>query len=203
MERILVAEDDDSIRNELLRLLRAHGYDPVSEPPCDLALLDVNLPQQSGFSLCRKLKERFPSLPVIFLTARDNVEDELTGFGLGADDYIRKPFHASVLLARIARLLKRNENVFTVRELTLEPNALILRFRERETLLTRNEMLILNCLMLKPVCTRNDLVEELWEKGCYLDDNALYVNISRLRAKLKDLGADDYLQTVRGVGYRL
>ena len=106
MERILVAEDDASVCRELKTLLRANGYLPVDEPPCDLALLDVNLPGENGYTLCRKLKET-SSAPVIFLTARADAEDELLGFGVGADDYIKKPYNSAVLLARIARLLKK------------------------------------------------------------------------------------------------
>lgn len=203
MERILVVEDDEIIRKELMTLLCAHGYLPVLEPPCDLALLDVNLPEESGFSVCRKMKESDPATPVIFLTARDSAEDELTGLSLGADDYIKKPYHPTVLLARIARLLKQPEPFLSVRDLTLDPTALVLSYRDKSVSLTRNEMMILSCLMQKPVCSRNELIEELWTKGCYLDDNTLYVNISRLRTKLKDLGADGYLETVRGIGYRL
>ena len=99
MDRILIAEDDESIQRELAALLAAHGYLPVFEPPCELALLDVNLPGENGFSLCRRLKSEY-NVPVIFLTARESAEDELTGFGAGGDDYVRKPYNAEVLLGR-------------------------------------------------------------------------------------------------------
>ena len=119
MEKILVIEDDESIRRELVTLLVANGYETVAEPPCDLALLDVNLPGESGFELCRQLRQH-SDVPVIFLTGRDSAEDEILGFGVGADDYIRKPYHSSVLLARMARLLKRRSSpVMTARDLTL------------------------------------------------------------------------------------
>lgn len=202
MDKILVVEDDACIREELTTLLRANGYCPVTEQPCDLALLDVNLPGENGFEICRKLKKTSP-VPVIFLTARDSAEDELLGFGVGADDYIKKPYNSAVLLARIARLLKKNSAFFTVRELTLDCAALTLRYRDKSTTVTKNEMRILYCLMRKPVCSREELIEELWSNECYLDENALYVNINRLREKLKALGAESYLQTVRGMGYRL
>ena len=105
MERIFVAEDDESIREELKTLLEANGYKAVDAPPCDLALLDVNLPGENGFEICRKLRMH-SDVPVIFLTARDSAEDEIVGFGVGADDYIRKPYNSSVLLMRIARLCR-------------------------------------------------------------------------------------------------
>ena len=90
MERILVIEDDRTIKEELCALLTASGYLPVEEEPCDLALLDVSLPGESGLTICRRLRQH-SDVPVIFLTARVSPEDELLGFGVGADDYIRKP----------------------------------------------------------------------------------------------------------------
>ena len=203
MEKILVIEDDESIRLELAALLRANGYLPVDKPPCDLALLDINLPGENGYELCRKLRQHSDA-PVIFLTAREAPEDELLGFSVGADDYIRKPYHSSVLLARIARLLKRTDKaVLTVRDLTLDLSNLTLVYEGRREELTKNETRILACLMKKELCTRDEIIEDLWNNRLYVDDNTLSVNINRLREKLKRLGAEGYLRTVRGVGYRL
>lgn len=203
MEKILVIEDDESIRLELAALLRANGYLPVDKPPCDLALLDINLPGENGYELCRKLRQHSDA-PVIFLTAREAPEDELLGFSVGADDYIRKPYHSSVLLARIARLLKRTDKaVLTVRDLTLDLSNLTLVYEGRREELTKNETRILACLMRKELCTRDEIIEDLWNNSLYVDDNTLSVNINRLREKLKRLGAEGYLRTVRGVGYRL
>lgn len=203
MEKILVIEDDESIRLELAALLRANGYLPVDKPPCDLALLDINLPGENGYELCRKLRQHSDA-PVIFLTAREAPEDELLGFSVGADDYIRKPYHSSVLLARIARLLKRTDKaVLTVRDLTLDLSNLTLVYEGRREELTKNETRILACLMKKELCTRDEIIEDLWNNSLYVDDNTLSVNINRLREKLKRLGAEGYLRTVRSVGYRL
>lgn len=203
MDRILIAEDDASIREELTQLLRANGYQVVEEPPCELALLDINLPGENGFERCRKLRMH-SDVPVIFLTARDSAEDELLGFGMGADDYIRKPYHSSVLLARIERLLRRKgSSTLTARELTLDLAGLKVTFRVQSAELTKNETRILACLMRKELCTREEIIEDLWQNSLYVDENTLYVNINRLREKLKKLGAADYIRTVRGVGYRL
>lgn len=203
MEKILVIEDDDSIREELAALLRANGYMPVGEPPCDLALLDINLPEESGFEVCRKLRQH-SDVPVIFLTARDSAEDELLGFGVGADDYIRKPYNSSVLLARISRLLKRkNSPVLTVRNLTLHLSDMTIHYDGNCQELTKNETRILACLMQKDLCTREEIVEDLWRNSLYVDENTLYVNVNRLRDKLKKMGAEEFIRTVRGVGYRL
>ena len=203
MEKILVVEDDASIRDELIALLETNGYQVVGAPPCDLALLDINLPGESGFEVCRKLRQH-SDVPVIFLTARESAEDEILGFGVGADDYIRKPYNSSVLLARIARLLKRKSNpAMTVRELTLKLADMTVHFHGRSAELTKNETRILACLMQKELCTREEIIEDLWNNSLYIDENTLYVNINRLRDKLKKMGAENYIRTVRGVGYRL
>ena len=154
MNRILVVEDDPSIKSELILLLQNNGYHPVEALPCDLALLDINLPEMSGYEICRKLRVH-SDVPVIFLTARDTAEDELLGFGVGADDYIRKPYHSSVLLARISRLLMRKSNpVLSVRGLTLHLSDLTVSYEGRTEELTKNETRILACLMKKDLCTR-------------------------------------------------
>lgn len=203
-EKILVIEDDESVRRELAQLLKANGYSVVDQPPCDLALLDVNLPgESSGFEICRRLRMK-SDVPVIFLTARDSAEDEILGFGMGADDYIRKPYHSSVLLARMARLLKRGANpVMTAGDLTLNLTDQTVGRGDEKQELTKNETRILACLMKKGLCTRQELVEDLWQNSLYIDENTLYVNVNRLREKLEKLGAKDYIHTVRGVGYRL
>lgn len=102
MKRIRIIEDDSVIRTELKTLLRANGYLPVEEDPCDLILMDINLPGESGFTRCRKLRQSSDT-SVIFLTARDTPEDELLAFGVGGDDFIRKPYNSAVLLAKIQR----------------------------------------------------------------------------------------------------
>lgn len=203
MDKILVVEDDKTIKEELMKLLTANGYQAVNEPPCDLALLDINLPGESGFEICRRLRKS-SDVPVIFLTARDSAEDEILGFGMGADDYIKKPYNSTVLLARIARLLKRrNSTVMTVRGLTLNLQDMTISYGGNSLELTKNETRIVACLMKKELCTRDEMIEDLWQNSLYIDENTLYVNVNRLRDKLKSLGADGFIRTVRGVGYRL
>lgn len=203
MKRIRIIEDDDAIRTELATLLLTNGYLPVEEDSCDLILMDVNLPGENGFILCRKLRKS-SNVPVIFLTARDTPEDELLAFGVGGDDFIRKPYNSAVLLARIARALKTTTNdILKVRELTLDLSGMRAVFGGNAVELTKNEVRILRCLMQKDVCTREELIEDLWTDGMYIDGNTLYVNIGRLREKLGQIGATDFIRTVRGVGYRL
>ena len=203
MKRIRIIEDDAAIRTELTTLLLTNGYLPVEEDPCDLILMDVNLPGENGFILCRKLRQS-SNVPVIFLTARDTPEDELLAFGVGGDDFIRKPYNSAVLLARIARILKTTSNdTLTVRGLTLDLPGMRAVFGGAAVELTKNEVRILRCLMQKDICTREELIEDLWTNGMYIDGNTLSVNIGRLREKLGQIGATDFIRTVRGVGYRL
>ena len=203
MKRILMIEDDEAIRTELKTLLTANGYQPVEDGPCDLVLMDVNLPGESGFTRCRKLRQTSDT-PVIFLTARDTPEDELLAFGVGGDDFIRKPYNSAVLLARIGRMLKNTAgDSLTVRGLTLDLPGMKAVFDGKSVELTKNETRILWCLMQKELCTRDELIEDLWTNGLYIDGNTLYVNIGRLREKLGQIGAEDFIRTVRGVGYRL
>lgn len=203
MDKILVIEDDEIIKNELCILLQSNGYQTVESLPCDLALLDINLPGDSGYEICRKLRLK-SDVPVIFLTARDGAEDELIGFGVGADDFIRKPYNSSVLLARISRLLKRKNNTLKqIRGLTLNLEDMSVTFGENHAELTRNETRILACLMGRDLCSKEEIIEDLWSNNMYVDENTLYVNINRLRGKLSRLGAEDFIRTVRGVGYRL
>ena len=203
MKRILIVEDDDAIRIELRALLSANGYQPVDVQPCDLILMDVTLPGENGFTRCRKLRQTTDT-PVIFLTARDTPEDELLAIGVGGDDYIRKPYNSAVLLARIGRMLKSTANdTLYVRGLTLDLPGMRAVFDGNAVELTKNETRILWCLMQKELCSRDELIEDLWTNGMYIDGNTLYVNIGRLREKLSRIGASDFIRTVRGVGYRL
>ena len=203
MKRILIIEDDEAIRIELSTLLRSNAYLPVEAPPCELILMDVNLPGETGFTRCRKLRQHSDT-PVIFLTARDTPEDELLAFGVGGDDFIRKPYNSAVLLARIGRMSKgAAADACTVRGLTLNLPGMKAVFDGNTVELTKNETRILWCLMQRELCTRNELIEDLWTNGMYIDGNTLYVNIGRLREKLGLIGAKDFIRTVRGVGYRL
>lgn len=203
MNRILVMEDEETIREELYTLLRNNGYDPVSQPPCDLALLDINMPSESGYEVCRKLRET-SDIPVIFLTAQVSDEAELLGFAVGADDFIRKPYNSAVLLARIGKRLKRkNSTILEGKGISLNISNLTVSTGDKSVELTKNEARILACLMGKDLCSKEEIVEELWKNSLYIDENTLYVNINRLREKLKSIGKKELITTVRGVGYRL
>lgn len=219
---ILVIEDDVTIRNELTVLLTNAMYqvtsltefdyavDQILQAEPDLILMDVNLPEVSGFELCTLLKQKGCGVPVIFLTSRTDSMDELNGMLRGGDDYITKPYQAPILLARIAAVLKRThgaaeKTTFSHRNVTLDLSRCTLASHGREEELTKNEMKILHLLFQKAgsYVTRQELIEYLWDNQIFIDDNTLSVHITRIREKLRQMGQDDFIQTKRGIGYRI
>ncbi|MEY8522883.1 response regulator transcription factor [Lachnospiraceae bacterium 38-10] len=222
--RILLAEDDPILRNELKVLLENAMYQvaapdtfdripqTAANEKADLVLLDINLNGSSGFDICTQLRQGSDT-PVIFLTGRTDSMDELTGMLKGADDYITKPFLPAILLARISAVLKRTSKAeerrsdarFSHRGAELDIAACRLTFGGRNADLTKTEMKILHLLFLRPdsFVAREDLMEYLWENRIFLDDNTLSVHVTRLRDKLKTIGLHDFIETKRGLGYRI
>lgn len=180
----------------------------------DLLLLDINLPDLNGEQLLKALREK-TDLPVIMLTSSSSEMDEVLSMSYGADDYITKPYSPQVLLLRIAAVLKRVEapsNVRNFRHLNIDLARGVITGetnpktgKPRRALLTKNEMIILSHLLEAKgeIVTRDALMTDLWNNQEYINDNALTVNISRLRAKLKSLDADDAIETRKGLGYIL
>lgn len=220
---IAIVEDDPVIRKELKTLLENAMYqvtvleefDRVSEQveKCqpDLVLLDVTLPGTTGFDICMKIREKL-SLPIVFLTSRMDAMDELTGIMKGGDDYIRKPYQTPILLARIGAVLKRYKGS-TLQEVTrlehkgvsLDISKCVLEYRGEELELTKNEMKILHNLFQNAgnFVSRMDLTEYLWESQIFIDDNTLSVYVTRIREKLRSIGIEDFIETKRGMGYRI
>lgn len=221
MQTIMIIEDDPAIREELALLLENEGYAPrtvtdftdISDQAAaarpDLILLDIGLPGRDGFSLCAALRKAVPA-PVVFVTSRDAGVDEVRALSLGGDDYITKPYSVPVLLARIKAVLRRAGG--PAEPDVLEAGGLKLRLTqgtaeagERSVELTRNELKILAHLMANrgKIVSRADLIDALWDSQIYIDDNTLSVNMTRLRAKLADLGLPGFIKTRRGMGYQL
>lgn len=229
MHHILIVEDDPDIRQELKLLLENALYrvscvenfhnvaGQIAESGTDLILLDVNLPGLDGLAVCRRARERV-NIPVIFVTSRGDAMDELNGMLMGGDDYVTKPYHAPILLARIAAVLKRTapalssedagENEDSSRrlfcggcELNLLTAAVSYEGRTEE--LTRNELRICYYLFAHKgqIVSRADLIDDLWENQIFVDDNTLSVNMTRIRNKLKNIGVDQMITTRRGQGY--
>lgn len=170
---------------------------------------------ESGFDICTKLKEH-SDIPIIFLTSRTDSMDELTGILKGADDYITKPFNPPILLARIGVVLKRttdkNAEKSRGNALNMEYKGVILNVvggciehEGKKTDLTKNELKILHLLYQKKgeIVPRLDMIEYLWDNEVFIDDNTLSVNVTRLRGKLADIGVTDFIETKRGMGYRI
>lgn len=224
MERILVVEDDLALSTGLCFELDAAGYATQAAYNCRkaryliekedfaLALLDVNLPDGSGFELCREIKGCRPQIPVIFLTANDLEEDVLQGFDLGAEDYITKPFNMKILLRRVEVAIRRGSclpekqsdaECYRDDFLQLDFTALLAVRGGEKLAITPNEYKLLKVLTAHAgqVVTRQVLLERLWDcEGNYIDDHTLTVTMNRLRAKIED-GEHTYIKTVRGMGY--
>ena len=217
---ITIVEDDPIIREKLSSLLKENGYETtlvsdfqnvtnkLLEINTDLILLDINLPYEDGFNICKKIKEKL-QVPIIFVTSRDTTEDEIKSIQVGGVDFITKPYNIIILLEKIKRALKLN-NPINFKELTkngytLDLHLSLLKYNGKETELTRNEFRILYYFFTNPnrIITKDELLEKLWNDKYYLDDNILSVNINRLRKKSKELGIVDFLKNVRGQGYRL
>jgi DNA-binding response OmpR family regulator len=221
--RLLIIEDNPRIRMELTLFLESNGFSCTAPQNFErlveetdfssmhLVLLDINLPGVDGFYLCRKIRE-VSEVPVIVVTSRDTELDELMAMNCGADDYVTKPYHPQILLARVTSVLRR-----TYRENTTDRDRVhcgsfdlglsrsVLIYNGEETELTKNELRILSSLQehLGEIVSREELMTQLWNSDLFVDDNTLTVNVNRLRSKLTDIGLCDVIETRRGQGYLL
>ena len=219
--KIFIVEDEMEILRELSTLLQKYGYSYESstdfgqitkhilEAKADLILLDINLPYQDGYMICREIRKQ-SDIPIIVLTSRNTDFDELMSLNIGADDFISKPYNAQVLIARIQKILKRTyetraNSVLIHKGITLNLLKATVVYGDKEVDLTKNELGILRLLIVNKgnVIPRNAIIDELWQNGEFIDENTLNVNIVRLRKKLSQIGVPDYLETKRGLGYRV
>lgn len=220
--RILIVEDEHKISTYLKRGLEEQGYavdaaftgsealDWVQAAPYDLIILDIMLPEIDGITLCRELRARGMRMPILMLTARDAVEDRVTGLDAGADDYLIKPFAFNELLARVRALLRRNQdapkvNTLQVGDLILDTLARRVSRGEKRIDLTPKEYAILELLMREQgrVLTRTQIAEHVWNYEVYNQSNIVDVYIRNLRRKIDDGYELKLIRTVRGVGYQI
>ena len=219
MLKILIVEDDISISNELKNLLDNAEYNGVilkdfdnsleeikNENP-DLILLDINIPKLNGEILLQRIRKE-SNVPIIMVTSKNNETDEVLSMSYGADDYITKPYNPTILLLRINAIFKRMENkndILTYDNLQVDPKKGIIKNDKEELILTKNEMIIFTFLLANRgnIVTRDELMTDLWNNNSYINDNALNVNISRLRTKLRDFGYENSIETRKGQGYIL
>jgi len=220
-ERILVIEDDGGIADALKRGLGYEGYivDVASsgkdglasarERPPNLVILDVGLPDIDGLEVCQVLRAVDDRLPVLMLTGRDSVADQILGLDTGADDYLTKPFVFEILLARVRACLRRSEpsisDVLRYSDLTLDTAARMARRGEREIKVTTTEYALLQLFLSNPerVLTRDTILQKVWGYDFDGNDNVLEVYVRYLRCKLEEQGESRLIQTVRGAGYVL
>lgn len=221
--KLLIVEDEENIRRELEIYLAAAGYkvaliqdfsnmveEILNENP-DLVLLDVNLPGASGLEICEQIRKT-SRVPIIFVTGNNTSMDELNCILRGGDDYVSKPYQLPVLMARIAAVLRRTLGNMDTDSMKLEYKGVLLDIasaqiskgiHKRE--LTKNELKILHCLYLHSgeIVSRMDMIDFLWDNEVFIDDNTLSVNITRIRKKLKEIGVPEFIETKRGLGYRI
>lgn len=224
MEKILVIEDDVALSAGLCFELDTEGYVTVASYNCGkarklleadefaLIILDVNLPDGNGLEFCKEIKAQYPGLPVIFLTANDLEQDILTGYDIGAEDYITKPFHTGILLKRVEVVLRRgrestaektSDDCYEDGYLRLDFGSLTAVRGTEKLAITPNEYKILKVLIANAgnIVTRKLLLEKLWDcDGNYIDDHTLTVNMNRLRGKIEE-ESRRYIKTIRGMGY--
>ena len=219
MNKILIVEDDRTLCAELSNLLEKSGYAvegirdfsdafaQMEASDADLILLDISLPGENGEALLQKYR-KVKDTPVIMLTSRTEDMDQVLSMSYGADDYITKPYNPTILLLRISAVLKRTAKTVQT-EMYKDIRVSFLKGSlargGQEQVLTKNEMIIFQVLFDRQgeIVSRDDLMTALWDNEEYINDNALSVNISRLRNKLAELGAEDAIETRKKQGYVL
>jgi two-component system response regulator MprA len=227
--RILVVDDDRSVRESLRRSLAFNGYqvelasdgqaalDAVLAQRPDAMVLDVMMPRLDGLEVCRRMRAAGDELPILVLTARDAVSDRVAGLDAGADDYLPKPFALEELLARLRALLRRrspddiaaaaagHSKPLEYADLSLDPDTREVRRGDRPISLTRTEFTLLELLLANPrrVLTRSQILEQVWGYDFPTTGNALEVYVGYLRRKTEADGEPRLIHTVRGVGYVL
>ncbi|MDQ7821039.1 MAG: response regulator transcription factor [Armatimonadota bacterium] len=214
--RILVVEDDPRVGEILTDALALEGYTAVVagsgqegvdrsvDPEVGLAILDVMLPDIDGFDVLRRLRARRPDLPVLMLTARDDLPSKVAGLEAGADDYLTKPFALEELLARVRALLRRQGRLRAGR-LTLDLTTRSVRVGDRTLDLTGRECALLEFFLRRPdqTLSRRDLLRGVWQMDFDPGSTVVETTLARLRRKLAAAGAAVTIETVRGAGYRL
>lgn len=215
----MIVEDDENISNGLKELLQNNEYEvtilwdfknalkEITDSSPDLLLLDINIPYTNGELLLQNLRKT-SNIPVIMVTSRDSETDEALSISFGADDYITKPYNPNILLLRIGAVLKRTNNnsiITFYKELKINTQNGIIEKENKEIILTKNEMIIFSYLLShqNKIVSRDELMTALWNNEEFINDNALTVNISRLRNKLKEIGYEDAIDTRKGQGYIL
>ena len=224
-DRLALVDDDRNITASVSLLLEQEGYEVdcytdgeqalsgILRRPVDLAILDIKMPRMDGTELLQKLRAK-SAVPVIFLTSKDDELDEALGLGMGADDYITKPFSQRLLLARIKAVLRRAQadsgevdqaRIIRQGDLMLDPDRHLCNWKELEIKLTVTEFLLLQALATRPglVKSRDQLMDAAYGESVFLDDRTIDSHIKRLRRKFRASDTEfDQIETLYGIGYR-
>ncbi len=217
MKSILIVEDNEVIVKGLRYLLEQEKFkvsvcknaketmDAVGKQDIDLVVLDITLPDGDGFELCKYIKQ-YTDIPIIFLTAKDEEQDVVKGFDLGAEDYIIKPFRNRELLSRINNVLRRfsresNEILYKKIRINLDEKSVYIDNKNVEFTALEFKILVLLFTNIGKTITREQILEKIWDvAGNFVNDNTLTVYIKRIRDKLEEA---DYIKTIKGIGYQV
>ncbi|HGM3505943.1 TPA: response regulator [Clostridioides difficile] len=223
--KVYIVEDDISISTLLKDYIEKYGFEVIVEENFDnimitfesfkpdLVLLDVNLPKFDGFYWCRCIRQQ-SNLPIIFISARDGSVDQIRALESGADDYITKPFYYDVVMAKIKSHIRRvygeyspkiDERIVELDGLRFYPERLELELHGKNLIITKKEGILIECLIkiYPKVVSRDYLLEKIWDDIEFVEENTLNVNVSRIRKRFEELGIENAVQTVRGLGYKL
>jgi DNA-binding response OmpR family regulator len=220
--KILIVEDEKYLARAIAEILKKNRYlvdishdgeDGLAlakSEVYDIIILDIMLPKKDGLTIVKEVRASGIATPVIFLTAKGDVEDKVKGLDLGADDYLPKPFHMDELLSRIRALSRRKETyhsqgVIKYADLELDPSTLMLTCKKKNTLIKQKEAQILELLLLNKnnIISKNTIIEKIWGWDTEAEDNRVEIHISRLRKVLAKLGSKTSINVVRGMGYLL
>ena len=219
MKKIMIVEDDKVIAEELYNLLKSSNYEAIIltdfknakneilKSGVDLILLDINIPILNGEILLKEIRKE-SNVPIIMVTSKSEETDEVLSYSYGADDYIIKPYNPTILLLKIAAIFKRcelNSNIVSYKDLSFDIGKGIVKNKNGEVILTKNEIIIFSLLLNHQdrIVSKDEIMTDLWNNDEYINENALTVNISRLRAKLLELGYENIIETRKGIGYRI
>lgn len=224
MYKIILVEDDINLAKQVQEALQRFNYEVylienfqtidefVFEIDPHLVIMDINLPFQDGFYWTTQIRSK-STVPILFMSSRDEKLEKVMAMSIGADDYITKPIDLELTMMKIQAILRRaydyesvesNDNL-TYDGLVLDLKKFQIRYNDKKVDLTKNEYKILQKLMMTPgeFVDREDLMNYLWDNDSFIDDNAFNVNLSRLRKKIYDIYGDDLIETKRKVGYRI
>ena len=222
MYRIMIVEDDRTISNEIASHLRRWGYevyqafdfehvveDFASQKP-QLVLLDILLPFYNGYYWCGQIR-RLSNVPIVFLSSASDNMNIVMAMNMGGDDFISKPFSLDVLSAKVQSMLRRSyeskqdEHLLEYQGAVLNMSDASMLYHGKQIELTKNEFRIMELLFERGgrLVSRDELMRKLWDNECFVDDNTLTVNVTRIRRKLEDMGLMDFILTKKGIGYYL